>query len=529
MPDQRSGSQIGYGLGLEGIAPNVASTGSQFASQYQNSFPSPMAGIGYGSAPGFNTPGADQHELTLQVTQFSPQGGDIGQQVAVTILGNQDLLSAAHHSFLISFDGIACPVTVQQLPSHMSHFQYLLYFNVPNFTLEEQESPVPCPLQLTVQDHRGQPVGTLPFGNFLLHVNDAATGSMPSPPVRATREYSQNIGSKSDPRATSQSYQHSRQPTEHDIRELSAARQTLSPAVSVARGRDPASPASAYLQQTPGQAYGPIDPQEKWHDKRSLSTPSPQQIYSEGVQRSRNKSLSYPSGLQQGSSNVKMEEGQQGSSTFSQQSTGTPQLVRTSTLPQAPTNTTWPSPSSSTQPFNPYAMYPNKAFLKIEGNLDSMSERWTPEERESQRRLVEFKRRQDGNTIYTNFRAVTLEQRAPNSICVSCIWWEERGETYVTSVDTIQLLESLVGVRFTVEEKNRIRRNLEGFRPLTVAKGKSDSERFFKVIMDFPNPKPRNIEKDVKVFPWKILAHALKKIISKYVSYASVYLKTLLT
>jgi hypothetical protein len=85
-------------------------------------------------------------------------------------------------------------------------------------------------------------------------------------------------------------------------------------------------------------------------------------------------------------------------------------------------------------------------------------------------------------------------------------------------VDTIYLLESLVGVRFTVEEKNRIRRNLEGFRPLTVSKAKADSEDFFKVIMGFPAPKPRNIEKDVKVFPWKILSHALKKIIGKYVS-----------
>jgi hypothetical protein len=37
--------------------------------------------------------------------------------------------------------------------------------------------------------------------------------------------------------------------------------------------------------------------------------------------------------------------------------------------------------------------------------------------------------------------------------------------------------------------------------------------------MGFPNPKPRNIEKDVKVFPWKILGHALKKIIGKYVSF----------
>ena len=110
------------------------------------------------------------------------------------------------------------------------------------------------------------------------------------------------------------------------------------------------------------------------------------------------------------------------------------------------------------------------------------------------------------------------EDRQPNSICISCIWWESKNEYYVTSVDTIYLLESLVAVRFTVEEKNRIRRNLEGFRPMTVSKGKSDSEEFFKLIMGFPNPKPRNIEKDVKVFPWKILSHALKKIISKYVS-----------
>lgn len=92
---------------------------------------------------------------------------------------------------------------------------------------------------------------------------------------------------------------------------------------------------------------------------------------------------------------------------------------------------------------------------------------------------------------------------------------------YVTSVDTISLLESLVAVRFTVEEKNRIRRNLEGFRPETVSKVKADSEDFFKLIMGFPNPKPRNIEKDVKVFPWRVLATALKKIIGKYASHPS--------
>jgi len=34
--------------------------------------------------------------------------------------------------------------------------------------------------------------------------------------------------------------------------------------------------------------------------------------------------------------------------------------------------------------------------------------------------------------------------------------------------------------------------------------------------MAFPTPKPRNIEKDVKVFHWKDLSSALKKIIGKY-------------
>lgn len=59
---------------------------------------------------------------------------------------------------------------------------------------------------------------------------------------------------------------------------------------------------------------------------------------------------------------------------------------------------------------------------------------------------------------------------------------------------------------------------MEGFRPITVSKSKPGSEDFFKLIMGFPNPKPRNIEKDVKVFPWDILGQALKKIIGKYVS-----------
>ena len=187
---------------------------------------------------------------------------------------------------------------------------------------------------------------------------------------------------------------------------------------------------------------------------------------------------------------------------------GAPQLVRTSTI-------TNPGGAS---PYSQVSLYSHKAILKINGKLDTMAENWTQEEWSNRRRIVMFRRSQAGSTLNASFRPVPVNERPPNSICISCIWWQEKNECFVTSVDTIYLLEQLVmgPTRFSVEEKNRIRRNLEGFHPLTVSKGKTESEEFFKLIMAFPNPKPRNIEKDVKVFPWKILESALKKIIGKY-------------
>ncbi|KAJ9130988.1 Transcriptional regulator medusa [Coniochaeta hoffmannii] len=193
---------------------------------------------------------------------------------------------------------------------------------------------------------------------------------------------------------------------------------------------------------------------------------------------------------------------------------GGPQLIRTSTLSSQPGGPAVGGGGYS----NPYGVFPTKATLEINGDLDKMAEKWTQEEWDNRRRIVVFKKSQQGSHIQASFRAVPLAERPPNSICISCIYWAEKQECFVTSVDTIHLLEQLVvaPARFTVEEKNRIRRNLEGFHPLTVSKGKSESEEFFKVIMAFGNPKPRNIEKDVKVFRWKDLGPALKKIISKY-------------
>jgi hypothetical protein len=187
---------------------------------------------------------------------------------------------------------------------------------------------------------------------------------------------------------------------------------------------------------------------------------------------------------------------------------GFPNSVTASLKTQSPQIGNWPG----------YALYPHKAKLEIQGDLDAMAREWSEDEFETRRRLVHFRREQSGSTITTSFKPVAIDERPPHSVCISCIYWEEKQECFVTAVDIIYLLEQLIAARFTVEDKNRIRKNLEGFRPLTVSKGKSDPNEFFKVIMAFPTPKPRNIEKDIKVFHWKDLSSILKKIIGKYVS-----------
>ncbi|ORX52827.1 hypothetical protein DM01DRAFT_1408150 [Hesseltinella vesiculosa] len=196
--------------------------------------------------------------------------------------------------------------------------------------------------------------------------------------------------------------------------------------------------------------------------------------------------------------------------------------IRPSFFPPMPPPPSAPS-LEATSP-DPFAQLISHADLVIEGNLATMVEDWTDQEKLDNRRLVQFTRRQTEHQIICHCQALppTNRPNTPQEIIVSCIYWPEKNDYFITSVDIIYLLEGLIGARFTTEEKNRVRRNLEGIKPLTVSKGKGDNADFFKMIMTFNHPKPRNIEKDLKVFPWSTLPGALKKIISKYTaSYSS--------
>ncbi|KAH9978969.1 hypothetical protein BGW80DRAFT_708077 [Lactifluus volemus] len=78
----------------------------------------------------------------------------------------------------------------------------------------------------------------------------------------------------------------------------------------------------------------------------------------------------------------------------------------------------------------------------------------------------------------------------------------------------IRLVEYIVQAELSSEEKSRIRRNLEFLHPTTVSK--AGMEGLFQTIMQFPSPKPRTIEKDIKIFQWDTLVAGLNKVLDKY-------------
>lgn len=73
-----------------------------------------------------------------------------------------------------------------------------------------------------------------------------------------------------------------------------------------------------------------------------------------------------------------------------------------------------------------------------------MSEKWTQEERDNARRIVMFSRSQNGSQIQVNFRGVCLAERPLENICISCIYWADYQDYFVTSFDVIYLQEQLL-------------------------------------------------------------------------------------
>lgn len=459
-----------------------------------------------------------QKNPAVIVTSYTPQTGPQGSPIYVYIDSVYDLSIHTSITLTLMFATRLCPSQLTPLGARRNTYQYVLAAEAPTFQSTGWHSPR-VPLRLQLHDDSGAiETGSIEAGVSFFYT-DGDNHPDPASPDDLSRKRKMHIESLENVRLPAK--RASNQQLHSGVVEpypsvpysqsdsLAYLKSSQSDPLSSAQGR------SASYGRTPNQRQFQHSTASRRSSQNFSSAPTSAQSLMKAPSPSWGSP--YASNHPGRSPGLAPTSASRIMSMPSPPSSANPPLIRTSTLQQSSSS----SSSSAGGSFNPYAIYPHsRATLKINGDLDSMVEHWTPDEWSAKRRIVRFGRSQSGSEIHTNFEPVAPDDRPPSGICISCILWAERQEFFVTSVDTIFLLESLIGVVFTVEEKNRIRRNLEGFRPMTVSKAKSDKESFFKVIMGFPVPKPRNIEKDVKVFPWKILAHALKKIIGKYVSIA---------
>ncbi|KAK4931663.1 hypothetical protein LTR66_016031 [Elasticomyces elasticus] len=455
-----------------------------------------------------------------EIISVSPTQSPRGDRLLVDIRSVQDLTAPPAPNFAIMFGSKRCDSVVMPSGSEGQPYRYRLSTSIPPFeTTGSHEAHVPLYLEMNDGAMPSMGPASVEIGSFAY--SDPDQYQTPSSPHKVPRKRKLETDGSDNHRSPAKRPSMQQFPSQAGEQSLAyPTRATTTTTAHASPFYQSAMPESYDYQR--GYSYQQSQEYEQSGPRQQsyMMTPSAgaSHLTKPGLQSQTSTHSTYV----QHNHSPPVSSGPTSSmvrTTSAPASVANPPLIRTSTLQPSPPTTT--RSAGIAHGFGSYAtMYPSnaKASLKIEGELGSMAEHWTHDEFEARRRLVQFRRSQAGSIITTSFEAVTPEERSPNSICISCIWWEQKQEAFVTSVDTIYLLESLVAVRFTVEEKNRIRRNLEGFRPLTVSKAKPESEEFFKTIMGFPNPKPRNIEKDVKVFPWRILAHALKKIIGKYVS-----------
>ena len=164
-------------------------------------------------------------------------------------------------------------------------------------------------------------------------------------------------------------------------------------------------------------------------------------------------------------------------------------------------------------------IFPTKPSLADLGNPSKEEER-------AGRRLVAFDRKVVGDNIQLSFRRISLEEYTERLFVISCIYHkvtlEDKKskemftrERWFTSVEILKLVDFIADGLSSQLDRSRNRRNLEFISPTTVTR--AALPQFFQLLMDFPIPKPRGIEKDIKAFPWDSLEAGLKKVMEKYV------------
>ncbi|KAL8810559.1 MAG: hypothetical protein Q9200_002481 [Gallowayella weberi] len=442
------------------------------------------------------------------VTSWGPEQGSPGTLINVDLHSNYDLALLSTAKATMRFADIDCPATLKRLDDpKKSTYQYVLISRVPMLDLAElSSSQVRISVQL--QDLSGMTVTMIDVGYF--RYNSRHRTGIGSPQgVTQQQSLIMNMTKTYDPAGNEA---------------VAQARSQSSTPGFYRTGRSPYAQRSRPQTQDSSPRYSPYELPSSSSRRRSSTILSesgcptmdltPQgsgwtSSYAANNRYGQRTALSVTPALRMQSSLVPPVVFE-------------PPLFRTSErLKELNKNMPATSPKITKVPHSV------EARLEIHGKVDSMMDGWTPDECKAQRRLVHFWRSQRENTVFTSFAPWVPEARVPKEQCRSCIWWEERQDCFATSVDVIRLCEQLVarGGNVTTPEKNRIRRNVSNFAPITIHKDDPETQDFFALIMGYTNPKPKNIQKAIKVLPWRNIGPAMMKLVKKYVSPSSYLLE----
>ncbi|CAK9787305.1 unnamed protein product [Cutaneotrichosporon oleaginosum] len=145
---------------------------------------------------------------------------------------------------------------------------------------------------------------------------------------------------------------------------------------------------------------------------------------------------------------------------------------------------------------------------------------WDSLDHERVRRLIRFKTsriRGEGGApvVHVDWQAIDPKQwegsNEKGTCTISII--KAQSDSWVTSVDLMNIAECVLDTHLCTEEKNRIRRCFEDKKPKCLNPG----DPFYVLLQSYNSPKPRNIDKSVKVYRAINLMAMMKKLCRSYI------------
>lgn len=173
----------------------------------------------------------------------------------------------------------------------------------------------------------------------------------------------------------------------------------------------------------------------------------------------------------------------------------------------------------------PRGTYTVKVFFRPDC-METKYADWTKAEKLSGRRVVRFRAQVIGFSSEDGQKRIMVDcepvldsrsrQYRSNECYISCICTSYLEDFYITSSDIIRLLECIVSIKFSQEQKTRMRRNIQSLRPSVITRHTHES--LFRTITTFTNPVALHTKKEINIFLWSSVQLAISKLSSRFTS-----------